>query len=126
MPNQEVRFSPIAIIKFLSIFIDITSMTQTPSGVVAPETMITFNCQANGDDVTWFVNGTRRDESFSDFTIIILPKNNGDWNITLITISSIVKNNTRIQCYAVGTVGGQIARRFLNITIGKSACTYQY
>ena len=83
--------------------------------------MITFNCQANGDDVTWFVNGTRRDESFSDFTIIILPKNNGDWNITLITISSIEKNNTRIECYAVGTVGGQIARRFLNITIGKSA-----
>lgn len=97
-------------------------MTQTPSGVVAPETMITFNCQANGADVTWFVNGTRRDESFSDFTIIICPKSNDDWNITLITNSSIEKNNTRIQCYAVGTIGGQIARRFLNITIGKSAC----
>ena len=89
-----------------------------PNGTVVSGTMVTFNCQAIGNDVTWFVNGTRRDETYNDYYITIEPiVHFENWNITLSTRASMDKNNTRIQCYANGRIGNQADRRSGNITI---------
>lgn len=97
---------------------DITSFTQSPPGILAPNTHVVFNCQANGSDVTWFVNGVRRDGTFSDYTISIEPITGFEhWNITLSIVASIDKNNTEIQCYANGRISGQVDREFGTIIV---------
>ena len=92
---------------------------------MAPDTQVTFNCQANGVDVSWYVDGTRRDSSFSDYDISFdYDGANYDWNITLSTVAGIDKNNTRILCFSVGSIAGQVAIESLNITVaGEKSCS---
>lgn len=98
--------------------VDITKFSQVPSGIMAPDTMVTYNCQAIGTDVTWFIDGVRRDETYSDYTISSEPIGGFEhWNITLTTSASRDKNNTQIQCYATGRISGQVDRKIWNITV---------
>lgn len=91
---------------------------------MAPDTQVTFNCQANGVDVAWFVNGVIRGSSFSDYEISSdYDSTNYDWNITLTTVAGIEKNNTVILFFSAGTFAGQVAIETLNITVaGERSC----
>lgn len=84
--------------------------------------MVTYNCQAIGADVAWFVDGVRRGQTYSNYTISIEPIINLEhWNITLSTIASRDKNNTRILCYSSGHISGQVDREHANIIVA-GAC----
>lgn len=84
--------------------------------------MVTFNCEAIGSDVTWFVEGVRRYGTYSDYTISIESVTGFEhWNITLSTTASMDKNNTEIQCYANGRISGQVDREFGTIIVA-GAC----
>lgn len=107
-----------------SFHADITSFTQLPSGVVAPNAAVTYNCQAVGSDVTWYIDGVRRDATNSDYTISIEPIDSFEhWNITLTTIASRMRNITRIQCYASGRISGQVDRRSVFIIVAGACVT---
>ena len=86
---------------------------------MAPDTSITYNCQAIGTDVTWFVNDIRRDESFQDYNIIhnFNPEDYTIANITLQTVATVQKNKTRILCYAGGSATNQADRRSASIMV---------
>lgn len=111
------------------IIIVITSLTKTPNdSIVATDTRVTFNCQANGIDTAWFVDEVRRDSSFSDYEIISdFDSTTYDWNITLTTNAGIEKNGTVVLCYSIGTIAGQVAIETLNIIVaGEILYVYLY
>lgn len=87
---------------------DITAFTQTPSGIVAPDSVVTFNCKAIGSHVSWYINGSRtnaRDTRISDVPI------GGDSSYRNLTLTIVAdadsNNNTHILCFATGSQSGQ-------------------
>ena len=111
--------------KFLSIYVgtyscfvpDIINFSQDPNGTLAPDTMVTFNCQAIGSDVTWYINDNRTDKNDSHYTIYHEMMTPSNWNITLTTIASEDKNNTDIKCHSSGEIGGQFEEEALHLIL---------
>ena len=81
-------------------------------------TPITFNCQASGFDVTWYINGRRRHTSFDGYNISIDEiGSSNNYNLTLSTVALYEENNTRVTCYAEGIASSQVERRVLEIRV---------
>lgn len=95
-------------------FLVITSFTQTPNGTVAPDTLITFTCQAVRD-ATWYAGGRRLDRSNSDYTV--------DYNmpITLNTMATVDKNGTFVTCFVSSPGTMHVTRTSKIIIAGKTA-----
>ena len=99
------------------LFEEIDSFTQTPNGTVAHGTVVTYNCQASGFEVTWYINGRRRHTSFDGYNISIDEiGSSNNYNLTLSTVALYEKNNTRVTCYAEGILS-LIERRVLEIRV---------
>lgn len=106
---------------------DIIAFEQVPSGVVAPETPLTFNCEAVGSQVNWHINGIRRtrDDSNEEYQIHDELISNSRHNLTLTMVAGggeNSNNNTQITCFARGSQSGQIEARSLHIIIAGKSC----
>ena len=89
-------------------------MFEHPSGIVAPASIVTLNCQAIGQQVSWYINGTRKyaDDSTMDYNITNtqIDGNNMHRNLTLTIVARADDNknynNTHVLCLATGVYSG--------------------
>ncbi len=83
---------------------DILSFLQTPAGILAADTRVTFSCQAIVNNVTWIVRLSDSTSTRSPEVDITTRLN--DSNTTLSTLSTLAKgneNNTQVTCIATGS-----------------------
>lgn len=81
------------------IITDITSFAQSPDGVLAPNSRVSFNCQSIISALSWVVGGVIVTSS-DEFTIVTTSNN----SLTVSSLSMLAKidlNNTEVNCVAM-------------------------
>ena len=104
---------------------DVIAFEQTPSGgVVAPETSLTFNCEAVGTSVNWHINGSRKTpaDSNNEYQIDDDLISGNYHNLTLQIVAHVGVNNTEITCFARGSQSGQSDRGSFHIIVASKSC----